>query len=144
MLRISLENADGVIEDFRVYSGRVEENVKKEVKKSTMKVTRGAKKNLISNKSVDTGRLLGSITSKIDNFQGTSGTNVEYARGVEEGTSAHIIKPKNKKALFWEGASHPVRFVRHPGTRGKPFLQPSFEDEIPNFLDNLRRVLEVD
>lgn len=35
-------------------------------------------------------------------------------------TPAHIIKPKNKKALFWPGAAHPVKQVKHPGSKVPP------------------------
>lgn len=31
-------------------------------------------------------------------------------------TRPHVIRPKNKKALFWAGASHPARAVQHPGS----------------------------
>lgn len=50
---------------------------------------------------------------------------VKYARWVEEGTGPHVILPRNKKALFWPGADHPVRMVNHPGTRSRPYLVPS-------------------
>lgn len=45
-----------------------------------------------------------------------------YARFVHGGHPAHIITPKVKKALYWEGAAHPVGMVRHPGYRGNPYL----------------------
>lgn len=35
---------------------------------------------------------------------------------LEHGTRPHVIEPKNKQALYWEGARHPVRKVNHPGT----------------------------
>lgn len=40
------------------------------------------------------------------------------------GTKPHIIKPKNKKALAWEGMStdYPVGAVHHPGTKPNDFL----------------------
>ena len=41
-------------------------------------------------------------------------SNVNYAAAVEYGTSPHVIKPVNKKALFWPGARHPVAQVNHP------------------------------
>src|SRR6202162_108876 len=40
-----------------------------------------------------------------------------YAPFVEFGTKPHTIYPKDKKALFWPGASHPVAKVNHPGTK---------------------------
>jgi phage gpG-like protein len=61
------------------------------------------------------------------------GTSVEYAVYVEFGSGPHEIVPKDKKALFWKGAKHPVKRVRHPGTPAQPFLRRSIElykDEI--------------
>ena len=37
------------------------------------------------------------------------------------GTRAHVIRAKKKKALWWEGARHPVKQVNHPGTKKNPF-----------------------
>ena len=51
------------------------------------------------------------------------GTNVQYARMVSEGTRAHRIEARNAKALFWPGAAHPVRSVRHPGTKPNPYVE---------------------
>ena len=46
----------------------------------------------------------------------------KYAIYVHEGTRPHEILPRIKKALYWEGAAHPVRRVWHPGTRPNRFL----------------------
>lgn len=32
-------------------------------------------------------------------------------------TPAHVILPRNGKALFWPGAAHPVKKVNHPGSK---------------------------
>ncbi len=50
-----------------------------------------------------------------------------YGPPVEFGSAAHDIVPKNKQALFWPGAAHPVKRVHHPGTSPKPFLTPAVE-----------------
>lgn len=55
------------------------------------------------------------------------GSRVSYARFLEEGTPPHVIRPRSKKALFWRGATHPVRSVRHPGTRAYRVLQRALE-----------------
>jgi hypothetical protein len=44
-----------------------------------------------------------------------------YTPFVIEGTRAHEILPRQKRALFWVGAGHPVVFVHHPGTRPDDF-----------------------
>jgi hypothetical protein len=52
---------------------------------------------------------------------------VEYGRYLEEGTEPHVIRPKNKKALYWYGANHPVKKVNHPGTKAQPAIGPTME-----------------
>lgn len=54
---------------------------------------------------------------------------------VEEPTKPHIIRARVKKALFWEGAAHPVRGVQHPGTPGK--------HRLPQLLEHLGRAFEA-
>lgn len=79
--------------------------------------------------NVQTGRLRSSITHELSSDAGglvaRVGTNVTYAVFVEEGTRPHLILPRNKQALFWKGARHPVRSVNHPGNRPYPFLRPA-------------------
>ncbi|MBY9080999.1 hypothetical protein KIH86_07585 [Paenibacillus sp. HN-1] len=50
---------------------------------------------------------------------------VKYGIYLEEGTRPHTILPKNKKALYWRGASSPVRRVKHPGTKPYPIVSPT-------------------
>lgn len=54
------------------------------------------------------------------------GTNKVYAAIHQLGgkTPAHIIRPRNKGGLFWLGAKHPMKSVRHPGSviPARPFL----------------------
>jgi phage virion morphogenesis protein len=72
------------------------------------------------------GILAGSISAKATDTQAIVGTNVKYAAVHQFGdkTSPTVIKPKNKKALFWPGAKHPVKSVKHPGVTipARPFL----------------------
>ena len=35
---------------------------------------------------------------------------------LEHGTRPHVIEPRDKQALSWPGARHPVKRVNHPGT----------------------------
>lgn len=81
---------------------------------------------------VQTGRLRASIRHQLDRdargLVARIGSNVEYARYVEEGTEPHRILAgaltgrSSKKALHWKGARHPVLAVNHPGTRARPYL----------------------
>lgn len=40
----------------------------------------------------------------------------DHALILELGSRPHVIEPRTKKALHWEGAAHPVKRVHHPGT----------------------------
>jgi HK97 gp10 family phage protein len=74
---------------------------------------------------VKTGNLRRTITSRVEQGgdRGVIGTNASYARPVHEGSRPHIIRPVNAKALFWKGASHPVRIVKHPGNKANKFFE---------------------
>jgi phage gpG-like protein len=50
------------------------------------------------------------------------GSDREYAAAHQLGSKPHVIEAKNKKALFWKGASHPVKSVNHPGLPPRPFF----------------------
>jgi hypothetical protein len=62
---------------------------------------------------------------------GTVSSSLPRALWVEEGTKAHVILPRKKKALRWASngtGAEGWRFakkVNHPGTKAKPFLKPA-------------------
>ena len=120
-----------------------EKKIQKLLKNTGMKIEASAKDNLTNNKSVDTGHLRRGIGNFRRGMTVTVHTsNIKYAVMVEKGTKAHIIKAKNKKALYWKGATHPVKKVNHPGSKAKPYLIPAFEKEIPYFVENLKEVVK--
>jgi len=62
---------------------------------------------------------------------------VEYGRYLEEGTGKYgpkgkpfMIKPVNKKALYWEGAEHPVKKVTHPGMKARAIIGPTVDTHL--------------
>jgi HK97 gp10 family phage protein len=72
---------------------------------------------------VKTGRLRRSISYRAGGpARYVVSPNVPYAHYVHGGTRPHTILPTRKKALFWEGARHPVQRVHHPGTKRDPFM----------------------
>ncbi len=77
-----------------------------------------------------TRNLARSIQSDVQGLEATIGPDIRtapYAIFVHEGTRAHIIRPNKKKALFWKGAKHPVRMVRHPGTPANKFIDKTLK-----------------
>jgi hypothetical protein len=70
------------------------------------------------------------VGGKITGYWGSF--SVKYALWVEEGTQPHMIFPRLKKALYWKGADHPVRWVDHPGNKAYPYLVPAAERHYPS------------
>ncbi len=117
-----------------------------------------------------TSNLVNSITSFISGGTGIIKATASYAKYVHDGTGRYgpynkdivskewiTIRPKNAKALFFPGASHPVMSVtitkpfrtpwgprtRIKGFKGRPFFdhaiaktnpQAAFDEGIDNFL----------
>jgi hypothetical protein len=79
-----------------------------------------------------TGALRRSIVGRVvrRDASGTSGVveaTAAHAVFVEDDTRAHDIRPRRASALRWTegGEVRFARVVRHPGTRGKPFMGPA-------------------
>ncbi|PVX80045.1 phage virion morphogenesis protein [Paraburkholderia unamae] len=91
------------------------------------------------------GRLASSITPAYDATSARVGTNVVYAAIHQFGgqTRAHVIRPKNAKALHFGGIF--AKQVNHPGSKipARPFLAitPSdgvaIEEAMANYLRNV-------
>jgi HK97 gp10 family phage protein len=143
MIKIDTRELDQFSVRLGKISGEAKNNVNEVIKNSAFKIEANAKKNLTSNKSVITGHLRRGIATDIGNLEATIHTsNIKYAIMVEKGTRAHVIRPKNKKYLYWKGAKYPVKNVNHPGSKAKPYLIPAFEKEKDNFINKLKEAIE--
>ena len=143
MIKINTDEIDKFAVELIELSEKSRDNVQKAIKKSAFNIESQAKKNLSSNKSVVTGHLRRSIATKMGDLEATIHTsNVKYAVIVEKGSKAHVIRPKNKKALYWKGAKRPVKLVNHPGSKAKPYLEPAFESEKDKFIENLKEAIK--
>ena len=133
----------GEVKIFGLNIKEDEKKIKKILKNSAMTIQKDAISNLTKNGSVKTGHLRRGVANFRRGMTATVHTsNIKYAVMVEKGTKAHIIKPKDKKALYWKGAKHPVKQVNHPGSKAKPYLIPAFEKETPYFLKKLEEAIE--
>ncbi len=63
--------------------------------------------------------------------------NTPYARAVHDGRPAIVIRPKRGRALNWPGAAHPVKSVRQPARKGKPWMQQAVAELHREGLDFL-------
>lgn len=67
----------------------------------------------------------GSFTGKLE-------SNSPVAGIIEFGSRPHIIRPKGNKLLFWPGAKHPAKEVKHPGTPAFRVLGEATEEATEN------------
>ena len=138
MIKIDSSDLNKFSVILRELPDEIKNDVRKVVKNSAFNIERNAK----SSVNVKTGHLRRSISTKMGDMEATIHTsNLKYAPMVEFGTRPHIIRAKNKKALYWKGASHPVKQVSHPGSKAKPYLIPAFEKEKDQFLEKLKEVI---
>lgn len=93
------------------------------------RATRGVENRAKQLVSVDTGETRASIQSgihKVTRYKiiGRVGSRLAKAHYIHEGTRAHVIRPRRKKALkFTSGGVTYIRaVVRHPGIGATPFL----------------------
>ena len=143
MIKIDSSELDKFSVYLKTKSEEDEKKIKKILKNSAMTIQKDAISNLTKNGSVKTGHLRRGVANFRRGMTATvHASNVKYAVMVEKGTKAHIIKPKDKKALYWKGASHPVKQVNHPGSKAKPYLIPAFDKEVPYFVEKLKEVVE--
>lgn len=102
-------------------------------------------KNNVRRSSYKTGALHRSINT-VYGKQGTQAiihSTANHASFVENGTRAHTIKPKNAKVLAFNSGNKMVftKNVKHPGTKAKPFMEPAFNKNIPNYIKRLEDVI---
>ena len=80
------------------------------------------------NSPVDHGVLKKWFSESLGSDEAVIKSPAEYAEWVNDGTRPYTITPTSKKALYWEGADHPVKVVHHPGIRGRHFVEDSLAD----------------
>ena len=96
------------------------------------------------NSPVDHGVLKKWFSESLGSDEAVIKSPAEYAQWVNDGTRPYTITPTTKKALYWEGADHPVKVVHHPGIKARHFVEDSLDD-VNGRLDGyfLRAISEV-
>lgn len=80
------------------------------------------------NSPVDHGVLKEWFSESLGSDEAVIKSPAEYAEWVNDGTRPYTITPTSKKALYWEGADHPVKVVHHPGIKARHFVEDSLND----------------
>ena len=71
--------------------------------------------------------------------EATIDTSDEIFGYKDKGTKGpYLIRPRRKKALYWKGARHPVKVVRHPGLKARRYseaVQKATDAYFPDEMD---------
>lgn len=124
VINIEIKNIKQIRQAFGLAPALMTKNLSTAIKQTIFFVRAKA----VSNAPVRTSNLRGSVYQSFGPLKGEIGFNAKYAGWVHDGTSPYTIRPKTKKALYWKGASHPMRLVRHPGIKANPYLQRAVDD----------------
>lgn len=133
--------------------------VRSELEAGTRDATDATRDAIRAETPTRTGALRGSIVSRFSavgsaSFRGEVAVlnpGARYGRFVNEGTRAHLIRPRYREALRFVSGGRTVfaRSVRHPGTRPNPFWERGIARARPRVvrimaarLGNVRRRLE--
>ena len=104
-------------------------------------VRKDAVMNIRNNKSVDTGRLMGSITVNVEGNTAEIGTNVEYAPYVEFGTGTKgdksVAHTTRKSWTYYSGG----QFFTTSGHAPQPFLVPAFKNNRDKIKQLIRQAV---
>ena len=115
---------------------KVNKAVSQEIEKTAHRIERQAKELA----PVDTGELRRSITTEGSGLDYEISTNLEYSEYIEDGTSPHIIN--GNPYLYWEGASHPVRRVNHPGNRAYLYMETACDTQTEDIEDRIAEIID--
>lgn len=133
-INVKVKNLPQIKEAFSTAPKEMSRELKMGIRKSVDLLERRSQAKV----PVKTGELKGSSYRKLGNLRGEFGYTAKHAIFVHEGTRSHIILPHtNGGALYWEGASHPVSRVNHPGTAANPFLRKATH----NSEKEIRRIM---
>ena len=115
---------------------KINKAVSQEIEKTAHRIERQAKELA----PVDTGELRRSITTEGSGLDYEISTDLEYSEYIEDGTSPHIIN--GNPYLYWEGASHPVRSVNHPGNRAYLYMETACDTQTEDIEDRIADIID--
>jgi len=120
------------------YDTKTAAKVEQAIANSTGAIAKGAK----SRVPVKTGKLKKKISSQFDRgtLTGRVAAKTSYAHLVEFGAKAASVKPVQKKALLFKGGYSAKANV--PARTEHPYMRPSFEQEKPNLIRNVKEAVK--
>lgn len=141
----NLKGLDKLLSVLQKIPAELDKDVDEIVKLNALDIAAEAAKNA----PVDNGDLQQSMKAiRLDKkkflVKANATGNAPYAAHVEYGTKAHVIRPKNGKALKFKIGGKDVfaTSVNHPGTKKQPFFFPAVFKGKARFIEDLEHLLK--
>ena len=129
------------LKQISLYDGKARLGVEKAISDATKRVRKAARRRV----AVRSGALKRSLKSSFSKrtMEGIVKAKQPYAHLVEFGAQPVIIKPKKRHVLKINisGKKQYTKTARIPARQAKPFLVPSFQEEMPNVIAEVKKVL---
>lgn len=139
--KVTSNDLTKALNGISAWDGKTRLGIENALQDGTKNIARGARQKV----SQRTGKLKKSIKSGFDRRkpEGTVRAKTPYAHIVEFGAKAHIVRPKNKKALTVVAGGEVIfrKSAKIPARKGRPFIEPSFEAEEPKIVSSMKKVL---
>jgi len=135
VLEVEILNLKELLFNLKRYPAISERWLQKAIEASGAELHKVARRGVVPWR---TGRLTQSFQVAIGRLFARVWPTAKYAIYVHEGTRPHLILPRVKMALYWEGAPHPVRRVQHPGTQANRFLERMVRLAQPNITKHFK------
>lgn len=129
------------LKQLSLYDGKARLGVEKAISDATKRVRKAARRRV----AVRSGALKRSLKSSFSKrtMEGIVKAKQPYAHLVEFGAQPVIIKPKKRHVLKINISvkKQYTKTARIPARQAKPFLVPSFQEEMPNVITEVKKVL---
>lgn len=139
--KVTSNDLTKALNGISAWDGKTRLGIENALQDGTKNIARGARQKV----SQRTGKLKKSIKSGFDRRkqEGTVRAKTPYAHIVEFGAKAHVVRPKNKKALTVAAEGEVIfrKSAKIPARKGRPFIEPSFEAEEPKIVSSMKKVL---
>jgi hypothetical protein len=128
------------LKSISIYDAKSRLRIEAAVEKSVKEMARLAK----SRVPVESGALRKSVFSSFHKIGcvGYFGAKAPHAHLVEFGVKAVTVKPKKKKWLRFNDGYTYTKWSNLPARRGRPFVRPSYEQERPELIREIKKAVQ--
>lgn len=140
-IQVREESVKKVLNNLKKYDDKTQKQLEEATSKSLSNIRRGAIARVPRGR---TGNLRKGIRRSFSKkkISGAVKSTAPHSYIVEFGTKHHKVGLKKKKALSFDGQAY--NYIEHPGSKPRPYMQPAFHAERPNYAAAVKKAVNPD